>query len=105
MYFIPLLEITGKRLVRHDKTLPVISTTLGYRSWVRTGGSTRGDVGVGIIVDACCTDREVLVDCRFFGAVLIMPFALLMESGRNFRTESAVRPGQVAKELLFMAFV
>ena len=41
---------------------------------------------------------------QIFGAVFIMPFAVLMESGRNFRTASAVRPGQVAKKLLLMEF-
>ena len=42
---------------------------------------------------------------QIFGAVLIWPFSVLMESGRNFWTASAVRPGQVAKKLLLVDFV
>ena len=35
--------------------------------WVWAGGYTGGDVGIVIIVDACCMGGEGLVDCRFFG--------------------------------------
>ena len=68
------------------------------------GGSTGGDVGVGIIVDACFMDREGLVDCRLLGDVFIWPFFVLMESGRKFLTASALSPGKIAKNLLLVAF-
>ena len=50
-------------------------------------------------------EGEVLVDRRCFGAIFIWPFAVLMKSGRNFWTASAVMPVQVAKKLLLVDFV
>ena len=41
---------------------------------------------------------------QIFGAVFIWPFSVLIESERNFWTESDVRPVQVAKKLLLKAF-
>ena len=66
---------------------------------------TGGDVRVVVILVSCCMDGEGLVYCRCFGGVLIWPFYVLMELGRNFWTASTVRPGQVAKKLLLVAFV
>ena len=71
----------------------------------RVGFSTGGGSGVVIIVDSCCMDGEGFLDCRFFGAVFIWPFSVLMESGSNFWTESDVRPVRVAKKLLLLDFV
>jgi hypothetical protein len=47
----------------------------------------------------------VLVDQTFFRVAFRCPLAVARDLGKNFRTASAVRPGQVAKKLLSMALV
>ena len=51
----------------YEKTLPVSSATLGYTKWVWTAGFTGGNVGVVIIVDACCIEGGDLLDRSFLG--------------------------------------
>ena len=84
-----------------------MSTACANTRWVRTVGSV-DEGGVVMTVDGSGGETVGLildVERRFFGVAFRWPLAVARDLGRNFRTASAVRPGQVAKKFFSMACV